>query len=285
MFLDTSSTQNRRIIDFTKYGFHDLQILGKYNYNKIGNKLRSHRHKGMLEICYLDKGSQFFDVDGHKFLVKGGDVFLHFPGELHGSGDHPEEKGVLYWIIIRMGKSSGNNFLDLCELLVERKKRHFKVGKEIKKKLEEIYSIHIKKESNKLKKLRILVKTQSLLLTLLDAIDNEKKQTDNERLNKIQYFIHNSLTENISIPVLAKEMNLSESRFKNLFKELTGFTPMDYIQREKVEIALNRIAKDPSISFTDLAYELNFSSPQYFSTVVKKYTGNSPGFIKSNQFK
>jgi AraC-like DNA-binding protein len=93
-------------------------------------------------------------------------------------------------------------------------------------------------------------------------------------------YIEAKLTENPSVSELAREMNLSESRFKNLFKELTGFTPGDYIQRKKIEIAQQKITADPGLNLTELAYELNFSSPQYFCTVFKKYTGESPGAIR-----
>ncbi len=63
MQFDIKSTRNRKIIDFRKYGFKDLQVLGKYNYNKVENKLHDHVHDGMIEICYYDKGSQFFEVN------------------------------------------------------------------------------------------------------------------------------------------------------------------------------------------------------------------------------
>lgn len=281
MQLDIKSTQNRKIINFKKYGFKDLQLLGKYNYNKVENKLQSHVHKEMIEICYYDKGSQFFEVNEKTYLVKGGDVFIHYPGEMHGSGGHPEEKGALYWIIISIEKLLSNNLVHLCRLLMQKQKRHFKAGKEIKKILEEIYKAHARKESSPVKKIRIHLMAQSLILALLDNIDNEKHDTDNVRLNKILHYINKNLTDNISIALLAKEINLSESRFKNLFKELTGFTPGDYIQRKKVEIAVERIANDPGLSLTDLAYEMNFSSPQYFSSVVKKYTGKSPRHLKT----
>ena len=84
------------------------------------------------------------------------------------------------------------------------------------------------------------------------------------------------MTENMSIATLAKEANLSESRFKNWFKELSGFTPADYVQRKRVDYAVRKIKENPSVSLKDLAYDLNFSSQQYFTTVIKKFTGKSP---------
>lgn len=281
MQLDIQSTPNRHILDFTKYGFTDIQVLGKYNYNKSETKLANHMHQGMIEICYYDKGSQYFEVNDEQYLIKGGEVFIHFPNEVHGSGGHPEEKGLLYWIIIKLEEAEDNTLAFLCDYLIKKNKRHFKGGKEIKKYLEEIFLIDNQEEPLLIKKARIYLKAQSFILKLIDNMESEQQETDNVRLNKILTYIDNNIFDKISINTLANEISLSESRFKNLFKELTGFTPGDYIQRKKIEIVLQKIKENPHISLTNLAYELNFSSPQYFSTVIKKYLGTSPSSMKS----
>ena len=283
MQIDTQSTRNRKIIDFSTYGFNDLQVLGKYNYNKSEDKLFSHVHEGMIEICYYDKGSQFFEVNNEQYLVRGGDVFIHFPGELHGSGGHPEEKGALYWMIVKVRTLPVDSISFLCKEIIEKQKRHFQGTTVLKKKLEGIYAVEHKAEALAIKKIRMQTMVQSFMLSLLDCMEDNVRKTDyTARLDKIFDYINRNITENIAITALASEANLSESRFKGLFKEITGFTPRDYIQRKKVELALERINADPEISFTKLAYELNFSSPQYFSTVMKKYTGKSPGTMKSD---
>lgn len=279
MDLDIKSTSNRKIIDFRDLGFCDLQILGKYSYNKAEEKLDEHFHSGMIEICYCDKGSQYFVVSGKQHLVKGGDVFIHFPGEIHGSGDHPENKASLYWMIISLNTTS-SNIVSLCNFLMSRERRHFKANKLVKKCLEEIFGAYFGKEQAEIKNIRINMLTETFLLNLLDCINTDNTELNNDRLTRILDFIDTNLMEDISISLLASEMKLSESRFKNLFKDLVGFTPGDYIQRKRVEIAIERLSKDPSVSLTELAYDLNFSSPQYFSTVMKKYTGKSPGAIK-----
>jgi AraC-like DNA-binding protein len=280
MLFDRETGTCKKILNFKQLGFDDLQILGKYNYNKAEEKLPNHVHNGMIEICYYDKGSQYFEVNGKQFLVKGGDVFIHYPGEVHGSGGHPEERGCLYWILIKLDKSIPNNLVKLCNLIIARNRRHFRGSKDIKRVLEEIYTIAANPEDEDIKRIRIHLEIQQLLLCLLDRIDCQAKEAENERLNKVLQYIEAKLTENPSVSELAREMNLSESRFKNLFKELTGFTPGDYIQRKKIEIAQQKITADPGLNFTELAYELNFSSPQYFCTVFKKYTGESPGAIR-----
>jgi len=282
MRIDVKSTKTRTIIDFTRIGFTELVVLGKYNYNRAETRLEDHVHADMIEICYYDKGSQWFAVNNKRYLVRGGDVFIHFPGEVHGSGGYPEAKGSLYWFIMKGAKtkalrSDQGNTSYLIRKLISMKRRHFRGGNTIKKMLEEIFNaVKAKEETAHVKQIRITLLSQLLLLKLIEYANKKSNDTDNERLQKVYDLIDKRMTENMSIATLAKEANLSESRFKNWFKELSGFTPVDFVQRKRVEYAIQRIKENPSISMKDLAYDLNFSSQQYFTTVVKKFTGKTP---------
>lgn len=285
MELDVVSTLNRKIVDFRKLGVDDLTVLGKYNYTKTEKQLLEHRHDQMLEICYCDKGSQFFEVGNQQFLVKGGEVFLHYPGEMHGSGNHPESKGVLYWLIIDLNDDSTNNLVWLCNNLIAKKTRHFKASGKIKKDLEDLFSAYDSNENIELKSIRLHAIAANLLLSLLDSVDLVSEGFDRQRMKAVIDYIDDNLTENITVTELARQINLSESRFKGLFKELSGFTPADYIQREKVRAALRLLEENPHMPFRELAYQFNFSSPQHFSTVIKKYTGQSPSAFKTGALK
>lgn len=289
MKLDIKSTGNRKIIDFRKAGFARIVVLGKYNYTRAEKSLVDHTHENMIEICYLNKGSQRFHVNKKHYLIKGGDVFINFPGETHGTGEYPEEKGLLYWLIIRVsnekeiqskGKLDGLAYL--CSELIKKNIRHFRGVNELQHLLEEIFTAFQKGKDLAMKRIRVSILVQTFLLKLLECIDKGDFHTHNDRFIKVLNYIDQNIANTISVTALADEMNLSESRFKSLFKELTGFTPGDYVQRKRVELAMKRIQENPTISITDLAYELNFSSPQYFSNVVKKYTGMPPHCLKNN---
>lgn len=286
MIIDVSKTKTRTIIDFTSSGFSKLVTLGKYNYNKSETLLDNHVHKDMIEICYYDKGSQWFEVRNKRYLVRGGEVFIHYPDEEHGSGKHPEAKGQLYWLIMQIEKSEHisipqNSTGFLIRELLHIQRRHFKGGNILKKMLEEIFAaVRTENETNEIKHIRITLLVQSLLLKVIEFAKQKNIDTDNERLQKVYELVNARLTEDISVSMLAKETNLSESRFKNWFKELSGLTPMDYVQRKRVEYAVRQIKTGAFTSLKDMAYGLNFSSQQYFTTVIKKFTGKSPSELR-----
>jgi AraC-like DNA-binding protein len=279
MQLDVTSTKQRTILDFRKEGFHDLQILGKYNYDRAKKNLPKHRHPGTIEICYCAKGSAIFEVGDKKHLVKGGEVFIHYPNEAHSSGGQPEEKGTLYWMIVCLKKPS-SNLIVLCNKLIDQNRRHFSAGVTLKQKLDCVFIAHATHEDAAIKKIRIKLLAEAFVLDLIDCGDGKKRIARNNRLDNAIAYISANPTEQITLSALADKVNLSESRFKGLFKEITGFTPGDFIQRKRIEKALEKLGSNPSVSITDLAYELNFSSPQYFSSVIRKYTGKSPAMLK-----
>lgn len=280
MPLDVISTQYRAILDFRKEGFNDLQILGRYNYDRTQKILPTHRHRETIEICYCAKGRAIFEVKHKKHVVKGGDVFIHYPNEAHSSGGQPEEKGTLYWMIVRLKGKEDSHLKTLCDKLIALGRRHFSAGFKVKQKLDWIFAAFASCEDSFIRKVRIKLLAEAFVLDLIDSGYSQKALARNNRLDKAIAYISTNPAEQISISSLAEKSNLSESRFKSLFKEITGFTPGDFIQRKRIERAIERLEGNPKVSVADVAYEFSFSSPQYFSSVIKKYTGKSPAMIK-----
>ena len=94
-------------------------------------------------------------------------------------------------------------------------------------------------------------------------------------IHKALSYIESHLIENPNVEDIALHCGLSTTKFHTYFKEEMGITPHAYMIIRKIEIAKTRLIQS-DVSITELAYELNFSSSDYFSTVFKKYTGESP---------
>lgn len=287
MLLDFQSTKNRTIINFIKEGYADLCVLGRYRYNAANEELSEHVHTGMIEICFCAKGRQLFMVNHKQYFVKGGDVFIHFPDEVHSSGGMPEEKGCLYWLIIRTnadtkgkGKRNCPNLDYLLGQIIKKRIRHFHGGKDLQQMLEAVFESQQSHAPKAMRHVRIELQIGAFLLKLLENINSGNQQKADGRLYELLHHIDAHLSDPLSITTLAGQVNLSQSRFKNWFREQTGFTPGDYIQRQRIEAAVKMIRQQPGTAVADIAYHFNFSTPQYFSTVMKKYTGKTPSQIR-----
>ncbi|MCG2615875.1 AraC family transcriptional regulator [Terrimonas sp. NA20] len=273
----------RDIIDFRRSGWNDIMLLGKYNYKQAHEELPPHSHRQTLEICYCSKGEQIYEVNGTLYKIKGGDLFVTFPGEVHSTGKYPEEKGELYWMMIRIptGKTKQSFLQYDLTLASEWHKRllnlprHFRGNNHLRLLLEEIFRVH-KSAKTALRQIELRHSIASFLLEVISAARTPVLSRQTGRMEKIDSFIKEKIDEPVVLDEVAKLVGLSLSRFKAWFKEETGTTPLDYVLKYKIRTACEWLSK-PDRSIADIAFETGFQNQQYFSTVFKKYMGMSPG--------
>ncbi|UNY98783.1 AraC family transcriptional regulator [Zhouia spongiae] len=280
--LDRTSTNERHIIDLEALGFECIKVLGTYNYRQMKKSLEMHIHDNMIEICFLEKGSQYYHIQGNDYRINGGDLLLTFPGEEHGTKSFPEERGRLFWLImevpdknqrlLNLTKKQTKLFFDAFFEL--KKNRVFKGSNRLKYDLNTIYRIceYPLDGLNKIKITNLLI---HFLLSVLEFGNKSKHKTISKDIMETCIYIDKNLNEPLSLEELANFNNLSLSHFKYKFKKEMGYSPSDYILRQKIERA-KELLKIPKNSIQDVAYDLGFSSSSYFATVFKRYTGKSP---------
>ena len=129
----------------------------------------------------------------------------------------------------------------------------------------------------------------SQLSTLLKYADrfyerqflNRKELSNNllERFNRQlgAYFESGQLQEKgiPSIEQVADKMSVSQRYLSDTLKKETGKTTTEHLQLYLIDEAKNILLK-PNKSISEVAYELGFEYPQYFSRLFKKKEGLSP---------
>lgn len=78
-----------------------------------------------------------------------------------------------------------------------------------------------------------------------------------------------------SIEELATNMSVSQRYLSDSLKNSTGKTTTEHLQLYLINVAKDILLK-PNKSISDIAYELGFEYPQYFSRLFKKKVGVSP---------
>jgi AraC-like DNA-binding protein len=88
------------------------------------------------------------------------------------------------------------------------------------------------------------------------------------------------INENISLNNLSSFYNYSPSRFSSLFKQKTGYAPIDYFIQMKMQKASQHLDfTDQSIK--EIALNMGFDDPYYFSRRFSKVIGMSPTKYRS----
>ncbi len=93
-------------------------------------------------------------------------------------------------------------------------------------------------------------------------------------------YINQHYTERFSIPELARKCAMSETAYRKRFKELTGHSPIQYINRLKIEKACDMLdwGEFPPSYISDF---LSFYSLPYFYKIFKDVTGKTPNEYKN----
>jgi AraC-like DNA-binding protein len=109
----------------------------------------------------------------------------------------------------------------------------------------------------------------------INIIHDNKIQSYNNMTIKIIEYIHENITETISLNDLVKIVNLSKEYLCSMFKKNVGLGIVEYINYNKVEES-KYFLRYSNMSISDIAFLFNFSSPGYYSSVFKKQTGLTP---------
>lgn len=147
----------------------------------------------------------------------------------------------------------GYSFLNLLLFLVE---HHF--GREIAILCSKVFQIDIERSS------------QSPF-----HIFRMQKNHGDELIGQAQTYIEENLREKISFEKLAFDLATSRRNFDRRFIRATGNTPVEYLQRVKVEAAKRALEKGRKTIF-EVMDEVGYSDEKAFREVFRKITGMSP---------
>ncbi|MBR4072889.1 MAG: helix-turn-helix transcriptional regulator [Clostridia bacterium] len=97
----------------------------------------------------------------------------------------------------------------------------------------------------------------------------------NEVITALVDWIEQNYTEKITLKQLADISRINEKYLCRFFKEFTGQTPTDYINRIRIEHACIEMSVNDK-SVTVAALDSGFNELSYFSKIFKRYKGMSP---------
>ena len=106
-----------------------------------------------------------------------------------------------------------------------------------------------------------------------------RNQEQVDMINRARLRIREELESALTIQEVAEEMGVSYSNFRKLFKEFTGLSPATYQQDLRLQRA-KELLTTTDMSIKEIAYKLNFDSPDYFSSKFKAKTGRKPSDLR-----
>lgn len=112
-----------------------------------------------------------------------------------------------------------------------------------------------------------------------------EKAEKSEFYRKFITIIHNNIKNpNLNIDDMASEMGLSKSQLGRRIKSLTGFPPVEIIRNERLKMAKVMLTSSEDKTVSEIAYEVGFSLPSYFSKCYRDFYGESPSEVRKRVF-
>lgn len=273
--------KNKKVITFDQHGIKGLKNFAYWHLDHATDPTPLHYHSNIIEFHCLIKGKRFCQLkDSSPSIIYGNEVFITFPYEIHSAGIFAQEPVSFYAFQIDVSTPDQLLGLDsnfsyaLYNLLMGLKHRHFRLSTFHISLLKKAFSCFSTYNSHTL-----LIGTQ-YLCCFLSTLDELIPLSHNhiyisEPIQKALDYIAEHYYEPIQLEQLAQITSLSLSYFKKRFKEETGVSPIDHINTIKIESAKHQL-QTTTLSVTEIAFNLGFSSSSYFCSVFKKYLNISP---------
>jgi transcriptional regulator GlxA family with amidase domain len=102
-----------------------------------------------------------------------------------------------------------------------------------------------------------------------------QKQHGDEMVKEAQAYIESNMQEKISVEHLSARFAVGRRNFDRRFIKATGNTPVEYLQRVKIESAKKALETSRK-TINEVMYEVGYSDVKAFREVFRKVTGMSP---------
>lgn len=259
-----------------------------------------HAHQ-QYEIYMFHQGKAHYLINNQVFKLEPGMFILLDGTELHKAHvmEEPENyiRSTIHfsveWIQTLMNKSESQTLLDSFRqfshrifTLTDLQKRQ-----EIKQLVDRLEFLATG-DPTALKESEIKVTFLYLLFQISHAEKEDAAYKMGEKSEKVQYaeeiasFLQKNFKNNITLDDVAAELNLSKSYLSHLFKEITGYTVMQYLMNyrlTRVKAMLEISSSKQTIK--ECAYACGFESDAHFNRFFKQKVGISPLQFKKNIFR
>lgn len=100
-------------------------------------------------------------------------------------------------------------------------------------------------------------------------------QTKHAIINDAMHYVRENYQKRLTVEEIAIEVGFSKEYLSTKFRQVTGMTLPDYINKQKITEA-KQLLHFTDMSLSEIAQYLSFSSQSYFQTIFKKITGDTP---------
>jgi len=231
----------------------------------------AHWHENVEFLFCLD-GSCKIQCDAKTLNMKKGETVIINPLSLHRIDT---DESVKYLCLIIKSSFFAENGIK-AEKLFFQELIFDRTAEKLIKNIDRIYKENTSVFSDAEKRLAVL----TYLLYICKNFTSKKtfskpaSKSYSAVLNAVKY-INNNFSEKLTLDELSEKANYSKYHFARMFKEATGETVFDHINKLRCENA-RTLLRGSEKSISEISFECGFESPSYFTKTFKNLYGILP---------
>ncbi|MEE1037000.1 MAG: AraC family transcriptional regulator [Oscillospiraceae bacterium] len=254
---------------------HRLRVDGLYTFfyqeREQGFVFSGESHP-MPELTYVDQGELHSVADGQDIVLKQGDIAIFGPNQWHM---HYADIGVAPRYVTITFDLEGADLTPLLNKKLVAPQQAVALLQQMLREQERMDAY-----SNDM----IISQLNMLLLILLreEAAPRAGKlqtsnavHSENEIIRQAQQFVSAHIREKLSVPLVARQVDVSPSYLTALFHKNLQISPGEYIRRIKLQESKQMI-RENNLNFTEIAAALQYSTVHHFSRQFKEKFGITP---------
>ncbi len=230
-------------------------------------------HPDLCVLAFAFTGEANYQVDGRRFSVKQGDLVWFRPAEVHSAGSSSDDPWRFCSVGFRLSDRSGSGMQRVLSFPNQlRVPNPFQVSAL----MEELFHEWTSKRIAYMLRCRSIV--EEVLFFVIRALDHDEQQLSVPhvfRMHKMARLIEQHPEKAFTVGELAAKTRLSAPYFRRLFKQVTGYTPIQYQHRVKINRAKDLLLSG-ECNVSEAAFQLGFDNVYYFSRLFKRVAHVNP---------
>lgn len=230
-------------------------------------------HRDLCVLAFAFSGKVNYEVGSRRFTASKGDLIWFPPGKIHSASSDPNDPWRFCSLGFRLRDESGEG-MELTNAFdnLLRVQNSFRISAL----LEELYHEWTGKRIAYMLRCRSIV--EEVLFAVIRAVDHEEQRLAVPhvyRMHKVARLIEQNPEKAYTVGELAANTRLSAPYFRRLFKQVTGYTPVQYQHWVKINKAKDLLLSG-ECNVSEAAFQLGFDNVFYFSRLFKRIAHVNP---------
>lgn len=242
-----------------------------------------HSHQKYIEIVLVREGTLTVQLDCATYQAQKGDAVVYNIGVLHD--ERPVQGGAFCSYVCGISDFSLHghpvNYIPVGNIPV------VPMGNRARS-MESIFRLILEQTLAQERPHGMEESCQYLLAAVLSSIMSALGESDDDGTRQafslgrhIQSYIDQNYKNELNLAVISQELQISTFYLSHIFRQETGYSPIQYIINRRIGEAQNLLIQT-DISINTISQMVGYPNTNYFNYLFKKHTGMSPGRFRQN---